>query len=987
MSSKTLLLLVASLCTGTVFATPSHTPTLDGRMNEYDAEDQRASYTGGGGGFGPANYLNDIYVTWDSEYLYVALAGGESDNKLALLIDVDPGSGTGANSTTNWTGNTASYISYNDLGWVALTNGFGLDFMVASEGFFNNVVQVLYDGVVAPDTNNIIALFDNGNGSNPLGTPVDMAVYGDATSCNLNGFEARIPWSVLYGSNTGRYGTVNGGEVIPQGAVIRLFANLHNNNPGSAYSSNDAIPEQSGGAWSGGLLTSDTYLDLFLDLDNNGLPDLDGADVNAPWVRFTTGVGGSTKVYAQFNEPVTQDGVTTPNNWSVGGSIPGSVDMLATNAVVLNLTNALPAAGTLVELLWTDIEDNAGNSRLGSACLVPVASGLTNAQTVRFVLESNSGLGVNPGASNFFINGGSFPLEFGYPPATSAPMALDSGTVYFRDVVFPPGTPTTLSYKYSGQLNNTGTNNYEAVRLANYDAAARVLTLDPAATSLVITDYLGAAAAPWRVANDVATYSALYSDTQRGGAGVRQQVQVTFTLDLSQRDLGQISRVIVQGTDPLRGFNVDGTTPVGVSDYAGSGAVGWNNGGVELYDNGTGGDTNAGDGIFMRSWLWSPDGTDAGAQFVPDAPQSLVGGAFTNLPYAGSSWLDGRSPRSFKYKFYVVKNDLSPLESPASDLEYYLEDAAGTNVILSPFVWANEDLPPPPPSNSPTMGRPILLTNNQVRVVFSNLPSEVSGHGVLISTNLMNPGWMDFGLRAAGSSGNWTATVNNANPIMEMYAAYAGAATPYRGVYLEGLPVPSTGGTLRIWYNQHSRGLAGDRAVQIAGTFNGWSPAPMTFAGDGSWYFDASITAGAATNIEFKPRNLSGSTWENLWGADNYITYKEYSRVTWTPVYPTNGEVFTINYDASSGPLVGATSMNAWVGYEEQFFAGANYPMTNTAGTIWETAFPVSTNYKLSVNMYFNGKTNGSPTEIWDNENTGRRNRAFITPRPYGVTP
>lgn len=576
----------------------------------------------------------------------------------------------------------------------------------------------------------------------------------------------------------------------------------------------------------------------------------------------------------------------------------------------------------------------------------------------------------------------SFPLEFGYPPATSAPMALDSGTVYYRDVVFPPGTPTTLSYKYSGQLNNTGTNNYEAVRLANYDAAARVLTLDPAATSLVITDYLGAAAAPWRsmITNNI--NNDLYADSVRGDSGVRERIKVTFKLDLSGRDLSDVQRVIVQGTDPLRGFNVSAS---GLSDYAGLPAVGWDNGGITLYDDGSNGDTNTGDGVFMRDWVLSDDGTDI--EYTEGDPYSLVGGDLSTVPYFGSSWYTRRSPRSFKYKFYVVRNDLTALESPASDIEVYIENSAGTNVMLNPFVWANEDLPPPPPSNSPTMGRPILLTNNQVRVVFSNLPSEVSGHGVLISTNLMNPGWMDFGLRAAGSSGNWTATVNNANPIMEMYAAYAGAATPYRGVYLEGLPVPSTGGTLRIWYNQHSRGLAGDRAVQIAGTFNGWSPAPMTFAGDGSWYYDASITAGAATNIEFKPRNLSGSTWENLWGADNYITYKEYSRVTWTPVYPTNGEVFTINYDASSGPLVGATSMNAWVGYEEQFFAGANYPMTNTAGTIWETAFPVSTNYKLSVNMYFNGKTNGSPVEIWDNENTGRRNRAFIKPRPYGVTP
>jgi hypothetical protein len=984
MTSKAFFCVASLLAATSAWAAPTHTPVLDGRMTEYDTEDQRASYTGGGGAFGAANYLNDIYVTWDSDYLYVALAGGESDNKLALFLDVDPGNNTGATTTTNWTGNAASYISYNDVGWAALTNGFGLDFMVASEGFFNNVVQVLYDGVAAPDTNTVKALFDAGNGANPLGTPVDMAVYGDATTCNLNGFEARIPWSVLYGSNTGRYGVVNGGEVIPPGAVIRLFANLHNNNPGSAYSSNDAIPQQTLGAWSDGLLTSDTYLEISLDLDTDGFPDLEPGDVNAPWVRYSSGLGGATNVYVQLNEPVTQDSATTPSNWAVDGATPGSVVMLATNAVVLNLTNSLPAAGTLVSIQWIDVFDNAGNAREGAACLVPVASGLSNALTVRFYLETASGLGVSPGASNYFINGGSFPLEFGAIPSTVSPLAQDSGTIYFRDVIFPPGTPSTLNYKYSGQLNNTGTNNYEAVRLVNYDTAFRILTLDPGVTSMVITDYLGAAAGPWRTTSSNVHYSALYADAQRGAAGVRQQVQVTFALDLSQRDRTQLSRVIVQGSDPLRGFNVDGTLPVGVSDFAGGGAVGWNNGGVELYDNGTGGDTNSGDGIFMRTWLWSPDGTDASSLFVPDAPQSLVGGAFTNLPYAGSSWLDGRSPRSFKYKFYVVKNDLSPLESPASDLEYYLEDAAGTNIALSPFVWANEGLPPPPPSNSPTMGRPIILTNNQVRVVFSNLPSEVSGHGVLISTNLMNPGWMDFGLRAAGSSGNWTALVSNANPGSELYAAYAGAAKAGHGLWFTPNPLPSTGGTLRIWYRQHSRNLAGSRVIGLTGPWNGWGNGqPMTFDGDGAWYYDLNVGLADSTTVIFKARTTDG-VWDS--GPDIYA-YKGVERVVWSPNSPTNGELFTITYDASSGPLVGATSMNAWVGYEEQFLAGANYPMTNTVGSTWETAFQVSTNYKLSVNMYFNGKTNGSPAEIWDNENTGRRNRAFITPRPYGVSP
>lgn len=981
MKSKALLCLGAVLVAVSAFATPTHTPTLDGRLGEYDSVDLKASYTGGGGGFGAGNYLNDVYVTWDSTYLYVALAGAENDNKLAVLIDVDPGNGTGANATTNWTGNAAPYISYNDVGWVALTNGFGLDFMLASVFPYNNVVQVLYDGELAPTTNNVVALFDDDNGFSPVGSAVDMAKYGDASGCDLNGFEARIPWSVLYGSNTGRYGTVNGGEVIPAGAVIRVFANLHNNNPGSAYSSNDAIPEQSGGAWSGGLLTSDTYVDIPVDLDADGFPDLEPGDVNAPYIRSSAGLAGANKVYVQFNEPLNAGTATLTNNWSVGGSRPATVDMVTTSAVLLTLTNNLPAAGTLVEVMSTDVEDNDGNQRVATACLVPVASGLTNVLTVRFYLETASGLGINPGASNFFINGGSAPLEFGFPPATSSPMTLDSGTVYYRDVVFPPGTPSTLSYKYSGQLTTTGTNNYEAVRLANYDSAARVLTLNPNLTSMVVTDYLGAAAAPLRDTSTNANYNALFADPQRGDAGVRQRTTVKFQLDLSARDLAGITRVLIQGSDPLRGFNANDQLIPG--DFAGSLSPAWLSGGVTLVDDGTLGDVTPNDGIYSRDWFFSVDGYDSVAE--PVSPNSLVGGNEFTDPYFGDNlWIARRSPRSVIYKFYVYKSGPSALESPASNLELYLEDSAGTNVVLSPFVWANDGLLPPPPSNSPIMGRPVLLTNNQARVLFSNLPTEVSGHGVLIATNLLTPGWMDFGLRAAGSSGNWTALVSHVNPVQEMYAAYAGPAKDGHGVWFSPNPLPATGGTLRVWYRQHSRNLTGSRVIGLTGPWNGWGNGqPMTFAGDGAWYYDLPVALGDSTVVVFKARTTAGD-WDS--GPDVFA-YKGIGRLTWSPSSPTNGELLSLTYNANGGPLAAATNVNAYVGFDEAWSDAGNRRMTNTLGetNIWELTFAVPTNRSLSVNAVFN---NGS---AWDSEgnpgNGGRQNRIFLTPKPYGVQP
>ena len=975
MISKALLSLAFSFMAVAAHGRPANTPILDGRMGEYDAVDARASYTGGGGGFGAGNSLSTIYVTWDSNYLYVALAGGEVDNKLALLIDVDPDNGTGATTTTNWTGNGSSFISYNDVGWqagLAPADPFGLDFMVASEGFYNNVVQVLYDGVSAPDTNNVMALFDQGNGANPVGTPVDMAVYGDATACTLNGFEARIPWSVLYGSNTGRYGTVNGGEVIPPGARLRLLANLHNNNPGSSFSASDAIPEQSLVAYNAGLLTSDVYLDINLDLDTDGFPDVDAGDVNAPWIRYSTGLAGADKLYVQFNEPVQPAEVADTNNWSVGGGVPASVSVLGTNAVLLTLTNVLPAAGTLVLVSSTNVLDEAGNGRLTTYCLQPVASGLSNALTVRFYLETASGLGINPGASNYFVNGGSFPLEFGFPPATSAPLQVSTGTVYYRDVIFPPGTPTELNYKYSGELTNTGTNNYEAVRLADFATATRKLTLNPALTSMIITDYLGAAAAPWRNPTNTTHYENLYSDARRGDAGVREKVDLLITLNLSQRNPSAIQRVLVQGSDPLRGFNFNITQP----DFAGNELVGWTVGGLELFDNGSNGDETADDGIYSRLWTASVDGTDTTR--VPDFPHSLVGGDFSTVPY-GEFWINGRSPRSIIYKFYVLKTDNSVVESPASNLEIYLEDLAGTNVALTPFLWDNESLPMAPPTNSPTMAKPIVLAGSQVRVLFSNETNELQ-HGVLIATNLTQ-GWMDFGQRAAGSSGNWTALVNNANPGAEFYAAFAGPAAPLGRVTWSPNPVPATGAVMSFRYDQNQRALAGFRNVTWQGQYPGGgftNNVAMTFSNQGVWW--SSFTVPAHTNgfVEFLLRDGNFTTYDQ---PAPFVNFKAQvgGRASWSPDAGAPGGSLTVTYVPAGGPLATASVVRLYHGFDG--FNGITQPdMVNVGvgSNVWTYTVAIPVNRTNVVDLLFNGVV-GANTNLFDNNN-GNDWHAFIQP-------
>lgn len=266
---------------------------------------------------------------------------------------------------------------------------------------------------------------------------------------------------------------------------------------------------------------------------------------------------------------------------------------------------------------------------------------------------------MNPGASNFFINGSAVPLEWGYPPETTAPLQIWSNSWRFRDVYFPLGTPSTIYYKYSGQLSDgggRGTNNYEAIRLHRYADVSRVLSLPTNGNFVVVTDYLGVAAHPWRDPNapSNAGYNAVYYDTRRGDAGVRQRTTVLFQLDLSQRNRAGISRVLLLGSDPLRGFNLNNENPP-VSDYPTAGAMSWTTAGLTLYDDGTHGDLVIGDGIYSREWVFSTNGFDDLAE--PDWPHSLVGGGEFKAPYYGTDyWAARRSPRSLAYKFAVYKS-------------------------------------------------------------------------------------------------------------------------------------------------------------------------------------------------------------------------------------------------------------------------------------------------------------------------------------------
>jgi hypothetical protein len=960
--------------------TPPNQARLDGRPTEYDGTDLAGTFYGAGA-WGLENSITNLFVTWDTNYLYVALQGWvAAANKMVLMLDVDPTQATGATTTTNWTGVLPDVVRFNDVGWrkapEVYARAFGLDCMLASEGLYNNVLRIAYDGE-ALDTNAITALFDHGNGATPLGTPVDMVVLEDSTACILKGFEARIPWPVLYYTN--RLGAVEPGEIVPRGATLRMFANIHNNDPDVCWSSPDAIPRQISGlaSWqivggTMGLLTTDNYVDIPLDADSNGVPDVAVGDVNAPYLVQLAGVAGKRTLYARFNEPLATSTVAVAAHWLVAGATPDSAGALGVDAAILALTNDLPSSGTQAFVAVWNVQDLSGNSKTGGLCFTPSGGGIESAVSVRFLLETASGLGLDPGASAFHVNGDS-PLDWGYPPAATAPMTPDSGSVYYRDVLYPPGTPETVFYKYSGVLANTGTNNYEAVRLADYATGARQLALLTNGGSMVVTDYLGAAAGPWRDPGVPGAHGALFSDPRRGDAGARQRVTVTFQLDLSRRDRSGVDRVLIQGSDPLRGFNNSSNA----SDWAGGAGVGWTNGGLALYDDGTHGDTEAGNGIYARTWSLTVDGRDSASE--PGAPHSLVGGSAATLPYFGDAgWVDRRTPRSIIYKYYVVQG-AGYLESPPSNIEIYLDDAQ-TNHVLDPFVWANNSLPYKVFSNEAVIVGISRGPAGQVTVLFTNIPDQVE-HGFEIAASPASA-WQDFDSAPVFTQGAWRVEVEPVG-LQEAYRAYGGPGHPFRHTSWTPNPALATGGLLRIRYCQNNRALAGARVIFChAEVTNGapWADVPMTFTSNGQWFADFEVASNANRHLGFTVVNRDYSISDRnggAWPAGKDYAVQVGGRASWTPDPVAPGGNLTVTYDAAGGPLEGVSNLYLHAGFDNwetsTWTDHASLPMTSLGGNRWQVVLPVPAARTMTANFVFKN----AAESLWDS-NDGNDWNAFI---------
>lgn len=198
--------------------------------------------------WGEFNDLRQIKATWDENNLYVAVDGCSWGNNVILFLDIYDDYGIQKmNDLNTWKRSFHFYNQNPDFFLATWDTNSNPQFWIMEEG----------SNLTANESGSIqkAASFDTGN--------LDRSM------------EAAIPWNVLYyGSRTM--------ENYPSIRLVALITGGGDNTSGP-----DAIPDNLGGMAedSGQLLVIDNYVEITIDADGDGLPDM-GVFPNS-WERIS----------------------------------------------------------------------------------------------------------------------------------------------------------------------------------------------------------------------------------------------------------------------------------------------------------------------------------------------------------------------------------------------------------------------------------------------------------------------------------------------------------------------------------------------------------------------------------------------------------------------------------------------------------------------------------------------------------------------------
>ena len=302
-------LLISTLLTSLLFA-PSWAATardlrprmmLDGYTTDFAADERIFSYNteleenqepNNDSPWGVNNDLNQIRITWDARYLYLAGEGKIWGNNMILFIDSTPGLGLGAmDSLNSWRRNFSFDTTGSSLG-----NGFAPDLFGATwDG--NNTGPHL----ILQEAGQRVRDFQISDGFHSGAATFSQDNFGRS-------MELAIPWKTVFLGPVG-YGTRDtvlstGGltdtvSILPRGARLKIIGVVTAGADGTGGP--DSAPDNTRGhtSESGDPVYIDNWATIELDHnDDTGLGD-GGPDGVADW-----GVDPVTRVGFRFAPPV-----------------------------------------------------------------------------------------------------------------------------------------------------------------------------------------------------------------------------------------------------------------------------------------------------------------------------------------------------------------------------------------------------------------------------------------------------------------------------------------------------------------------------------------------------------------------------------------------------------------------------------------------------------------------------------------------------------
>lgn len=237
-----------------LLAKTPHTITIDGDLSDWTAGELIYDDLSNDSAWGSENEVNDLYLSWDTDNLYIGVSGVQKDgNCLLVYLDVGTGLGFGDYSDVS-----ELKDAWGNSWWWSRNHRF-------PQNFLPDYQFHLYEMRFEPGDGH--GLYRYTTSSQTASVVLSSYAYTGGGTGVYGYLELAVPWTGIYPAY---------GGTVPADATIKLAAVMSGGNDGTNLgSAHDAAPDQTADFtydWYGEF-TIDTWLSVPIDQNGDGIPD------------------------------------------------------------------------------------------------------------------------------------------------------------------------------------------------------------------------------------------------------------------------------------------------------------------------------------------------------------------------------------------------------------------------------------------------------------------------------------------------------------------------------------------------------------------------------------------------------------------------------------------------------------------------------------------------------------------------------------------